>query len=69
MIIQDFLEENNFIFSNKGRECLNLAIRDIYPNLPKEYTWYIYLACDLKEEECLSIINLTIRYLKLSAFS
>lgn len=68
MIIKDFLKENNFTLSPKGIEYLHLAIREMYPNLPKDKEYYIYLAYDLNEEECIKILLLTIRYLKVSAF-
>lgn len=72
MKIQDLLRENNITLSSKGRACLILAIKDVYPILKimdERVVGRFIWAYDLNDEDCLRILHLTIRYAKLWAFS
>lgn len=73
MILQDFLKENNFKLSDKGKECICLAIKNIYPNLNAGHHDDLYInlvrCMDLPKQDLIRILELTIRYARCYIFT
>ena len=71
MILQNVLKENKLVFSDKGEECLMLAIKQVLPNLKiNKRTLGIFVGVyEFSEEDCIKIIHLTSKYAKLYALS
>jgi hypothetical protein len=73
MILIEYLRENQVQLSKKGSAAMAKAIRDIFgisnDGTDDEDLVGIFLTNELKEEDCLKIIELTSKYAKLWLFS
>ena len=72
MRLQDLFRDNDMILSDKGRLCLRKAVKDAFPilhHLDDAMTGRFMWLYDLNDEDCLRILNLTVKYASLWAFS
>lgn len=71
MKIRDFLKENNVILSEKGEECLMLALKQGFPNLKvNKRTLEVFVGLyEFSEEDCIKIIHVASKYAKLYILS
>lgn len=69
MRLDYIFRQNYMVLTDKGKECLLKAVIDFYDlpddNLARKYTW----CYDLNDEDCLAILQMTVRYAKLWAFA
>jgi hypothetical protein len=74
MKLEDYLKENNIALSSKGRACLAMAIRDLYPildeKLADEFMVEYFLSFyDLPKADLEFIIIRMARYVKLFIYT
>jgi len=71
MIISKVLKENNIRLSDKGRQALMMAVGEVFPNLKIDSINGSLICCewDLKEEDCIKILNIAGKFSKLWMFS
>lgn len=75
MLLEQFLKQNNYKLSEKGRKCILYALEELFPNLNIDSDFNniirdsIISHLDLKEEDALKVIQTAAKYAKLWMFS
>ena len=73
MKLIEYLQENRFKISDKGRSAMAKAIKEVFPTVddgtPDFKLVARVLVWELPEKDCLAILQLTARYAGLWAFA